>query len=211
MKPLLEIENLTKTYDGKNVIENFTLEVKKGERLAVIGPNGSGKTTLIKIINLLETPTSGKVYFGGANLQNTSEKWAFRRKMALVFQKPAVFNTTVSGNISIGLKIRGKRGKLDYDKVKETMDTFNLTRLEGKNALKLSGGEKQLLSIARAIVVDPELLLLDEPFSNLDEENISIVEGVIEEINSTIIMTSPNAYNAKQANRTVKMIRPRRY
>ncbi len=205
MTVLLRVDNLSKSYDGKQVIRDLSFEVSEGERTAVIGPNGSGKTTLIKILNLLETPTAGEVYFNGKNIQNISEKWTIRRKMAVVFQRPAVLNTTVYGNVAIGLKVRGEKKASIDKKVKRVLEEFNLLGFEGKNAALLSGGERQLLAIARAVVLEPLLLLMDEPTSNLDPENTALMEEAMKNTSSTVVLTAPSEASAQIASRTIHM------
>jgi len=202
MKPLLTVKNLSKTFDGKYLFKNLNFTVSRGERLAVSAPNGAGKTTLIRIINLLETPTSGELYFNGKPAGDARNQWMVRRNMAVVFQRPAVLNTTVYNNISIGLKIRGEKKDVIDKKVKNISKSFGLNQMEDKNAQALSGGEKQLLALARAIVLAPDLLLLDEPTSNLDPENTALAEKAIKNIASTVIITSPSAAACKVATRT---------
>lgn len=205
MTALLKIDNLSKSYDGKQVIRDLSFEVSEGEFMAVIGPNGSGKTTLIKILNLLEAPTTGDIYFKGVHLKNVREKWRYRRRMTVVFQRPAVLNTTVYGNVAIGLKVRGEKKASIDKKVKRVLEEFNLLGLEGKNAAVLSGGERQLLAIARAVVLEPELLLMDEPTSNLDPENTALVEDMIKNTVSTTVIASPLESIAKLADHTIHM------
>jgi tungstate transport system ATP-binding protein len=193
MKPLLRAINLSKEYDGKPVLNNLNLEVEKGERLAIVGPNGSGKTTLIRILNLLTSPTNGEVYIGETEASSAKDNWSLRRRMSVVFQKPMVFNFNVYENIAVGLRMRGMKKDTIESKVIESMAYFGLSELRNKNARKLSGGEKQLLAIARATVVEPELLLLDEPTSSLDLKNTSLVKDFLETMNSAIIITSPTS------------------
>jgi len=205
MTDLLTVKDLSKRYDGRWVLKDLTFEVSKGERLAVIGPNGSGKTTLIRILNLLEAPTTGEIYFNGESLHDTKEKWVFRRKMAVVFQRPAVLNTTVYGNVALGLRVRGvKKSALD-EKVTQALKLLGLIHLKDRNARALSGGERQLLSIARALVLEPLLLLLDEPTSNLDPENAKLVEEVIRNAGSTVVITSPEPSAAEVADKVVHL------
>ncbi len=198
----VSVKNLSKVYDGRHVLKDLDFEVSEGELTAVIGPNGAGKTTLIRILGLLEAQTTGEVYFDGVNIQNMGAKWSLRRRMALVPQRPAVFNTSVYGNIAVGLKVRGEKKSIEK-RVKNVLRTTGLSRLEQKNARTLSGGEKQLLAMARAIVLEPELLLLDEPTSNLDPENTALVEDIIKNMDATVIMTSPRASASEIADRAV--------
>ncbi len=126
--------------------------------------------------------------------------------MAVVFQRPAVLNASVYENLAVGLKIRGEKRNAVDSRIKSALKAFNLWGLIDKNARTLSGGEKQLLALARATVLDSDLLLLDEPTSNLDPENTSLVEGAIKNTGSTVIITSPTASASKVANRTVSMV-----
>jgi tungstate transport system ATP-binding protein len=199
------VENLKKKFDGRYVLDDLSFEVEKGELLAIIGPNGAGKTTLVRILNLLDTPTGGDVYFDGESIQKIKEKWQLRRRMAVVFQRPAVFNTSVYGNVALGLKVRGEEKEAIDTKVKDVLETVGLTNHMHKNARSLSGGEKQLLALARAVVFESEFLLLDEPTSNLDTDNMAIAEDVIKGVDATVIMTSPREDNAEIAKKVVKL------
>ena len=198
-------ENLKKTFNGRYVLDGLSFEVKRGEHLAIIGPNGVGKTTLIRIINLLDAPTGGDISFDGESIQKIKEKWRLRRRMAVVFQRPAVFNTSVYGNVALGLKIRGEEKSRIDAKVRKILETVGLTKHAHKNARTLSGGERQLLALARAVVLEPELLLLDEPTANLDTENTAIAEEVIKGVEATVIMTSPREDNARVADRVITL------
>ena len=188
---LLTVKNLSKSYDERPVIRDLSFEVATGEKVAVIGANGSGKTTLIRMIALLEIPTSGNIYFSGESITRTAEKWRIRRRMAVVFQRPAALNTSVYENVAVGPKIRGRKRNDFESRIESVLKDLNLWSLKNKNARTLSGGEKQLLAIARAVVLEPELLLLDEPVSALDPDNVSLIAGVLNDIKSSVVVASP--------------------
>ncbi|GBE17529.1 arginine transport ATP-binding protein ArtM [archaeon BMS3Abin16] len=207
MKPLLSVKNLSKVYEEKYVFKDLNFEVSKGEHVAIIAPNGAGKTTLIRILNLLEPPTSGEIHFKGDNITGAAEKWRIRRRMAVVFQRPAVLNTTVYENIAAGIKIRGEKKDFIDDKINNVLKDFNISGLKDKNARRLSGGEKQLLALARAVVLEPELLLLDEPTSNMDPENSALAMKAIENTKATVIIASPTDAVHRRMNRKINIER----
>ncbi|MFQ6088082.1 MAG: phosphate ABC transporter ATP-binding protein [Candidatus Methanofastidiosia archaeon] len=197
---IVEVQNLCKDFDSRKVLKNLNLFVKKREIFGIIGPSGSGKTTFLRILNLLETPTSGRVLFNGKEISK-DEKLKVRRRMAMVFQKPIVFNSSVFENIAYGLKIRKFSKDLIHEKVRDAMKLVGLE--EGKkNALKLSGGEQQRVALARVVVLEPELMLLDEPTANLDPRNVSVFEEALktikEESLTTIVMATHNMFQAER-------------
>ena len=201
---ILKIEHLYKKYSNKYVLEDINLEVQKGELFTIIGPNGAGKTTLLRLIDLLDSPTSGRIIFDGIDTTKCSEaeKIHLRRRMSFVFQKPVLFNTTVFENVAYGLKIRGVDKSTIKKKVMEILELVGLDGLWNKQAIKLSGGEAQRVALARALVVEPEVLLLDEPTANLDPRNTSIIEKIILNVNkkrkTTIVMATHNMFQAKR-------------
>lgn len=200
--PAVEVQNLFKEYSGRQVLKDVSFTVKNGEIFVLVGPNGAGKTTLLRILDLLEEPTSGIVFFNGQPINySAKDRPALRRKIGMVFQQTVLFNMSVYDNVAYPLKIRGEDEHSIKRKVKETLELVQLSGFERKNALALSGGEAQRVGIAQALVIDPELLLLDEPTANLDPRNVSIVEEVISHINReneiTVIMTTHNMFQAE--------------
>ncbi|MGZ7136352.1 MAG: ATP-binding cassette domain-containing protein [Methanobacterium sp.] len=207
---IVELENIYKNYGELQVLQDINLKIKRGTSTALVGPTGSGKTVLLRLINMLEKPSSGTVYFEGINTNKSSKvRLKIRRQIGTVFQKPLAFKSNVYNNVAFGLKIRGKTKNMDK-KIKETLETIGLKGYEKRNALKLSGGETQRLALARAMITDPKLLLLDEPTANLDPISTGKMEELIEKINkeseTTIIMTTHNlSQGQKLADRMVML------
>lgn len=192
---MIQIEHLCLRFREKEILKDINLHIRQGEIFTFIGPSGSGKTTLIRLIDLLEIPTSGKIFFDGHDTA-TSEagRLALRRRMGMVFQKPAVLNTTVEKNVGFGLKFRGVPAAEIKNRVLEALDLVGLPVFGQQRAVTLSGGEMQRVAIARAMVTEPEVLLLDEPTANLDPVSAELIEDLIVRINrefkTTIIMST---------------------
>jgi len=192
---LIETVDLCQRYDERDVLKRINLKVDKGEVFALIGPTGAGKTTLLRLIDLLEAPTSGRIYFDGIDITGSGRlRFESRRRMAFVLQKPVVFNMSVYDNIAYGLKWRGKKSGDIREKVNSILEVVGLTPYKNRNARTLSGGEAQRVAIARAIAIEPEALLLDEPTANLDPISTSKIEELISHIihqyGTTIIMAT---------------------
>jgi putative spermidine/putrescine transport system ATP-binding protein len=162
------IDSLVKTYPGasKPSVDNVSFSLPRGEMLALLGPSGCGKTTILRMIAGLILPTSGTIALDGRDISATA---VYRRNMGMVFQAYALFpHMTVAQNISFGLEMR-KIGKAEREKrVRQALDLVKLTGLGDRKIGQLSGGQQQRAAIARSLVIEPELLLLDEPLSNLD-------------------------------------------
>jgi len=164
---IIEVKNLKLTKAGKKVldIEHFSLE--EGEAVALIGPNGAGKSTFMQVLMLLQRPTGGDLYFKGERVDWRNPIF-YRRRMAMVFQEPLLLDTTVFHNVASGMKLRGFKVDTIPAKVKEWLQRLGIAHLAERQASNLSGGESQRVSLARALVLEPEVLFLDEPFLALD-------------------------------------------
>ena len=192
---LIETIDLWQRYGERDILKNINLRVERGEVFALIGPTGAGKTTLLRLIDLIDTPASGKIFFNGADM-TVSEKARLeaRRRMAFVLQKPVVFNMSVYDNIAYGLRWRGVGRSHVREKVSSILEMVGLADYKSRNARTLSGGEVQRVAIARAIAIKPEVLLLDEPTANLDPISASRIEeliaGIIKRDAITVIMAT---------------------
>jgi len=181
---MIRISGLSRRFGNRDVVEDIDLEIRSGEIFSLIGPSGSGKTTLLRLINLLDRPTQGTITFDGLHTDGTEhDRRAVRRRMAMVFQKPGVLNTTVEQNVAFGLEFRGMPKDLIHERVTSALEMVGLSGLPKRRATSLSGGEMQRVAIARAIVTGPEVLLLDEPTANLDPVSTEIIEKLIVWIN----------------------------
>lgn len=200
MKWLVELRNVTRKYGDITALDDISLEIGEGEIFTFMGPNGSGKTTMLRIMAALDKPTKGEMYFGGVRVDD-SNRGDIRVKSTMIFQKTALFNTTVHKNITYGLKLRGYPKKEIDERVRDVLNLVKLEGYEKRLAKKLSGGEQQRVSLARALVLNTELLLLDEPTANLDPKNVSIIEEAISWVNreqkATIVMATHNMFQAE--------------
>ena len=209
MTTLAELENLTKCFGNRTVLDDVTLQIEEGEMLALLGPNGSGKTTLLKILAFLEKPTSGEVKFQGEAVTDKNAE-RMRQQSAMVFQRTMLFSTNVYNNVAFGLKMRKLPKNLIKEEVQKAMSLVKLEGFEKRSAKKLSGGEQQRVALARALVLKTKLLLLDEPTANLDPKNASILEEVIATVNrelkTTIVMATHNMFQAKTLPHRIALI-----
>jgi len=164
---ILEVEDLRIRRGGVQVLDLPRFSVAAEEKVAVVGPNGAGKSSLLLGLACLLRRETGTISFRGELVTERGET-AYRRKIAMVFQEPLLFDTTVIDNVAEGLRIRGKGREEAREAARESLELFKVGHLTGRSAHKLSGGEAQRVSLARAFAVRPELLLMDEPFSSLD-------------------------------------------
>ncbi|WP_377289554.1 sulfate/molybdate ABC transporter ATP-binding protein [Rhizobium sp. SG2393] len=168
----VRVKNIVKEFARFPALENVSLDIRSGELIALLGPSGSGKTTLLRLIAGLETPTTGQIFFSD---EDASEKTVQERNIGFVFQHYALFrHMTVLENVSFGLKVRSADRRPPADDIRrralELLDLVQLTGLEKRYPAQLSGGQRQRVALARAMAVEPNVLLLDEPFGALDAQ-----------------------------------------
>ena len=193
----------------KTILDIPEFYLGTGETLALIGPNGAGKSTLIQVLALLRFSSSGYLEFKGKRV-NRRDVLALRRQMAVVFQESLLLDTTVFENVALGLKIRGMSYQLIRTRVEEWLERLGIQELAQRSSRFLSGGEAQRVSLARAFVLEPKILFLDEPFSSLDTPTrTSLVEELRELLHTTRVSTVFVTHNYPEAqvlaNRVMEM------
>jgi tungstate transport system ATP-binding protein len=196
----LELEHASYGVDDTDILDDVSLTLSSGEIMTVIGPSGAGKTTLLRLAALFERPTDGVVRFDGMDPWSLSrdDRLEFRRRIGMVFQQASLFETSVARNVDIGQRVRRPwlqriRGFIRRvadrwirsaptvdDRTLEALDLVGLREAWDRDAGSLSGGEAQRVSFARALAAGPDLLVLDEPTSDLDPRNTAILERAIE-------------------------------
>ena len=165
-QPLIDLVNISKSFDGTMVLDDLNLSVKENSFVTLLGPSGCGKTTTLRILGGFEHADSGKVIFDGQDISSLPPN---KRQLNTVFQKYALFtHMTIAENIAFGLKIKNKPKSYIQDKIKYALKLVNLDGFENRDVNSLSGGQQQRIAIARAIVNEPRVLLLDEPLGALD-------------------------------------------
>ncbi|MBM4128600.1 MAG: ATP-binding cassette domain-containing protein [Nitrospira sp.] len=192
--------NIYKSYDGKPVLRDCSFLFEKSGTYVLMGPNGCGKSTFLRICALLEEPDKGEVnYFTGEALLEKNIE--LKRRITLLLPKVGVFNASCFKNVAYGLKIRGMKNKEVREKVNRALDFVGLMHKKNQNALTLSSGETQRMGIARALVIEPEIIFLDEPTASVDQENTEIIEDIILRMKgdkrSMVIMTTHDMEQAK--------------
>ena len=182
---LLELKDLHKSFGNLEVIKGIDLEIDKGDILVIIGPSGSGKSTVLRCMNLLEEPTSGQIIFEGKDiLKNIRTIDKTREKIGMVFQNFNLFpNKTILDNITLApMKVKGKTREEAEKKAKELLERVGLLDKVDAYPVQLSGGQQQRIAIARALAMEPDMMLFDEPTSALDPEMVKEVLDVIKEL-----------------------------
>jgi ABC-type sugar transport system ATPase subunit len=164
---MIQIRDLLIQRNGRDVLRIDSLDIPRGETLVVVGPNGAGKSTLLLTLGHLLIPMRGEILFDGKSILKLDEL-EYRRRISFVFQDPLLLDMTVEQNITLGLKFRGTPKEEVHERVGKWIKQLGIESLAKRRASQLSGGEAQRVSLARAFVLEPELLLLDEPFSSLD-------------------------------------------
>lgn len=210
----LKVRNLSVSFDGKEVVNIPSLHVMSGEVLAVMGPNGSGKTTLLLTMALLLKPTSGDVLYDDMPVVESHDILRNRRRVAVVFQDALLLNMSVWDNVILGLHLRGVNGAKADERTRHWLERFGIAHLAKQPARTLSGGEAKRASLARAFVLNPEILFLDEPFNALDaptrQSLIGDFQAVLHETGVTTVLVTHDRNEALAlADRTAVMINGR--
>ncbi|MBE2224141.1 MAG: ABC transporter ATP-binding protein [Anaerolineae bacterium] len=205
----VSLHHLNKSYDGKTaVVNNFSLTIPSGQITALLGPSGCGKTTLLKMIAGLLEPTEGDIAFNGRSVLSIP---AEKRSAVMVFQNHLLFPyMTVAENVGFGLRMRGEKQAAIADRVSEMLALVKLPGYEKRKPKELSGGQQQRVALARALIVEPEVLLLDEPLSNLDahlrDEMRDLILGIQRKLGITTIMVTHDQEEAVILARNIAMI-----
>ena len=210
---MIEVINLTKTFNNINVLNGINLTINDGENIAIIGPSGCGKSTFLRCLNCLEDPTSGQIIFDGIDIADPKVDINIQRqKMGMVFQQFNLFNNmTVLENITFApLYIKKYKTKEEANEIAyKLLDSINLKDKANVYPSTLSGGQKQRVAIVRALAMEPKVLLFDEPTSALDPEMVKevleLIKKVAEKNITTIIVTHEMAFAKEVANKIIFM------
>jgi tungstate transport system ATP-binding protein len=201
MTAIIEIHDLIVKRRGRQVLEVGELTVKKNEVLAIVGPNGAGKTTLLLALARLLRLERGEILFNGKPAYGEPDL-AYRRRLALVLQDPLLFDTSVYENVAAGLHFRRLPKKEIQPRVETWLERLGIAHLSKRRANEISGGEGQRVSLARALVLEPELLLLDEPFGALDPPTrarlLDDLGRILPESSTTTIFITHNLGEARR-------------
>ncbi len=200
---MIRIRELVKSYGSSFKLTVGDLKIKEGKITALLGPNGSGKSTLLKLIAGIERADVGTIGFNGTEIHPKSEvPVSWRRLVTMVMQEPYLFGGTVFDNTAYGLKVRGESPSVYGRKIKDILDRVGLLKYENRKVWQLSGGEAKRTALARSLVLESRILLLDEPTANIDRENVGLIEQLIRSLSGKTGLTVVIAtHNLEQAYR----------
>jgi tungstate transport system ATP-binding protein len=201
MSPHLETQDIRREYDSVLALDRVSIGAHLGQVTTIVGVNGSGKTTLLKILAGLDTPTAGNVLIEGQEANPTQ----LRTHSTMVFQRSVMFGTSVYNNVAYGLKIEGVPGREISQRAKSALTVVNLDGFERRHARKLSSGEQQRVAMARALALERDVLLIDEPTANLDPANAMIIERAIRDSSQSraVLLSSHNLSQARRLSQHV--------
>jgi len=200
MEPIYSLAEVAQTYNGRTVLNINQLQILPNEILAVVGPSGAGKSTLLRLLAFLERPASGRIVYQGKAVDENWPDLSARRKVTMVFQRPLLLRGSVMDNVAYGLGLRGiTNGQNQIDAI---IDQLGLAPLASAPARTLSGGEIQRVALARSLVLNPDVLLLDEPTANLDPYNIKLIEQMVAQASQaqemTVVIVTHNIFQARR-------------
>jgi len=191
---MYRLQSIRKRYGSNIALDVEELTIAEGRLYTLTGANGAGKSTLLSILAFLTPPTSGEIFYAGNRVDwNHGSVEEYRRKVTLLHQSPYLFVGSVHDNVAFGLKVRGIPGEEQRRIVDRALDGVGLQGFRDRKARELSGGEAQRVAMARALVLNPEVLLLDEPLANIDRETAGLLETVIASLparGTTVVMTT---------------------
>ena len=197
---LYRLNQVCKSYGSAFTLHVQRLDVSQGDVLGLLGPTGSGKSTLLRVLAGLEQLTAGEIHFGKAPLLAADAALDMRRRLTLVFQQPVLLRGSVRFNVEYGLKLRGQT--VDNARVQHVLQRLGLDKLAAQSVDTLSGGQAQLVALARALVIDCDVLLLDEPTAHLDPAHVARVEETVSDFQSqrkmTVIWATHNLFQARR-------------
>ncbi len=204
----LATESLSFGVDGRSILRNVDLRVATGETVTIVGPSGAGKSTLLRLLCRLDEPTGGTVYLDGTEYR-TLDPTALRARVGMVPQDPALRDGTVRDNVTVGPQLRGET--VAPDQVETLLKRVGLADYADRSAADLSGGEAQRVAIARTLMVDPEVILLDEPTASLDPESQSEIEALLRALladsdRTVVLVTHDQAQVDRVADRVVEFV-----
>ena len=206
---MFQIRDIVINRNGRVVLQVDSLDIQRGETLTVVGPNGAGKSSLLLALACLLKPSRGDIVYDGKSLKQLNEL-EYRRKISFVFQAPLLMDMTVEQNVALGLKFRGTPKEETRKRAGEWMKQLGVESLAKRRAGQLSGGEAQRVSLARAFVLEPELLLLDEPFSALDPPTrsklIQDLSQLLEDSQRTAVFVTHNLNEAAKLSHRIAVI-----
>ena len=191
---MYRLQSIRKRYGSNVALDVEELTIAEGRLYTLTGANGAGKSTLLSILAFLTPPTSGEIFYAGKRVDwNHGSVEEYRRKVTLLHQSPYLFGGSVHDNVAFGLKVRGIPGEERRRIVDRALDGAGLQGFRDRKARELSGGEAQRVAMARALALEPEVLLLDEPLANIDRETAGLLESVIASLparGTTVVMTT---------------------
>ena len=191
---MYRLQSIRVRYGSNVALDVEELTIAEGRLYTLTGANGAGKSTLLSILAFLTPPTSGEIFYAGNRVDwNHGSVEEYRRKVTLLHQSPYLFGGSVHDNVAFGLKVRGIPGEEQRRIVDRALDGVGLQGFRDRKARELSGGEAQRVAMARALALEPEVLLLDEPLANIDRETAGLLETVIASLpaqGTTVVMTT---------------------